>query len=217
MPTQTLIRLGSLALIGAGVLAIGYALIAPDETVAGVFQHPNFVLGNILNTARWLLMTVGTVALYLRQGHRSRILNLAAFLISFVAIVLTVGLDIDKTFILPYLASLIPSITSVADFALNMPTALQPYLAVLMTGLFLHLVGLVVLGAAVVRSGVLPAWAGWLLIIGTVLSYGNMFGIGFLHTVGVIGVGVALAWLGVALWSPPAEASAVVQAQFAKS
>jgi hypothetical protein len=140
----------------------------------------------------------------------------AAFLLSFVAIVLTVGLDIDKTFILPGLASITPAVTSVANFAANMPAALQPYLAILMAGLLLHRVGLVVLGAAVVRAGVLPQWAGWLLMIGTVLGYGNLFGVGGLHTVGVIGVGVALAWLGAALWSPQAEADVAMQPQMAK-
>ncbi len=216
MPSQTLIRIGSIALIGAGALAVGYALIAPDETIAGVFQHPNFVIGNILNTARWLLMTMGLVALYLRQGHRSRALNLAAFLLSFVAIVLTVGLDIDKTFILPYLASVNPAVTSMTNFATNLPAMLQPYLMVLLAGLFLHLVGLIVQGVAIVRSGVLPVGAGWLLIVGTVLSYGSLFGINLLHTVGIIGVGVALAWLGVALWSPQAETSVTMQPQLAK-
>ena len=216
MSSQTLIRIGSIALIGAGVLAVGYALIAPDETAPGVFQHPNFVTGNVLNTARWMLMAFGIVALYLRQGHQSRALNLTAFLISFVAIVLTVGLDIDKTLILPYLASGIPAITSVANFATHMPAALQPYLAVLMAGLLLHLVGLVVLGAAIVRSGVLPHWAGWLLIVGTVLSYGSLFGISMLHTIGVIVVGVALAWLGYALWAQKNETAAALQPELAK-
>lgn len=216
MSSQTLIRIGSVALIGAGALAVGYALIAPDETVAGVFQHPNFVLGNLLNTLRWMLMTFGLVALYLRQGHRSRALNLAAFLVSFVAIVLTVGLDIDKTFILPYLASVTPAITSLANFAANMPPMLQPYLMVLLAGLLLHLVGLIMTGAAIIRSGVLPQGAGGLLIVGTVLSYGNLFGVGFLHAAGVIGVGVALAWLGLALWSPQAETTVAMQPQLTR-
>jgi hypothetical protein len=216
MTSQTLIRIGSFALVGAGVLAAGYGLIAPDETTPGVFQHPAYVLGNVLNTARWILMTFGLVALYLRQGHRRRALNLAAFLSSFIAIILTVGLDVDKTFILPYLASLTPAITSMADFAANMPAALQPYLAVLMSALLLHLVGLVLVGVAVVRSGVLPAWAGWLLIAGTVSSYGSLFGLGWLHTLGVIAVGAALAWLGVALWAPAVEPAPALQPQMAK-
>jgi uncharacterized membrane protein YgdD (TMEM256/DUF423 family) len=216
MSSHTLIRIGGFALVGAGGLAIGYALIAPDETVAGVFQNPNFVVGNVLNTARWLLMTFGLIALYLRQAERSRALNLVAFLTSFVAIILTAGLDIDKTFTLPYIASLTPGITSMANFAPNMPAALQPYLAIHMTTLLLHLVGLILVGAAVVRSKVLPVWAGWLLILGTVLSYGNLFGIGLLHTVGVIGVGAASVWLGVALLAPQAEASASLQPQLAK-
>jgi hypothetical protein len=214
MTAFTLIRIGRFALIGAGALAIGYALIAPDETAAGVFQHPRYVLGNALNTARWLLLTLGLVAVYLRQGHRSPRLNLAAFVTAFVAIVLTTGLDIDKTLILPYLASITPAITSMTNFATFMPSALQPYLAVLMSTLLLHLVGLILVGVAVVRAGVLPRWAGWLLIASTVLSYGNLFGLGWLHTFGVIGVGVALGWLGLALSAPQPEASGALQPQF---
>jgi hypothetical protein len=215
MTSQNIIRIGSIALIAAGVLAVGYALIAPDETVAGVFQHPNFVIGNVLNTLRWLLMTFGIIALYLRLGDKHPALNLAAFLSSFTAIVMTVGLDVDKTFILPYLTSLNPAITSMGDFAANMPAALGPYLVVLMTTLLLHLVGLIMLGVAVVRSGALPHWAGWILIVGTVMSYGSLFGMGILHTVGVIAVGIALAWLGFALRSSQVEINTSSQTHFA--
>jgi hypothetical protein len=196
---KTLIQIGSIALMAAGILGIGYAFLAPDETVAGVFQQRTYVLGNALNTLRWILVTFGLVALYLRQGERSRTLNLVAFLVTFVAMIVTVGLDVDKTFILPYLASVNPSITSVANFAQNMPAMLQPYLMVLMLGLLLHLIGPILLGAAVVRSGVFPALAGWLIIIANILSYGNLFGINILHVIGVIGVGVADIWLGWAL------------------
>jgi hypothetical protein len=159
-------------------------------------------------------MTFGIVALYLRLGDKHPTLNLAAFLSSFTAIVLTVGLDVDKTFILPYLASVTPAITSVANFAQNMPSALGPYLAVLMTGLLLHLIGLIMLGAAVVRSGILPKGSGWLLIVSTVLSYGSLFGVSILHVVGVIGVGLALVWLGLALRSAQVETSASSQPRF---
>jgi hypothetical protein len=218
MTTQTLIRIGSFALIAAGVLGIGYGLIAPDETAAGVFQQPTYVLGNTLNALRWILVTFGLVALYLRQGDRSRTLNLAAFLVAFVAMILTVGLDIDKTFILPYLASVNPSITSVANFAQNMPALLQPYLMILMLGLLLHLVGPILLGAAIVRSGVFPALAGWLIILANVLSYGNLFGVNILHVIGVLGVGVADIWLGLALRErqTSAETTSAMQVQSAK-
>lgn len=216
MTTQTLVRIGSIALILAGVLGIGYALIAPDETVVGVFQHPNYVLGNTLNTIRWLFVTFGLVAIYLRQGDRSRTLNLVAFVVSFVAIVMTVGLDVDKTFILPYLASVNPVITSVANFAQNMPSMLQPYLMILMLGLLLHLIGPILLGAAVLRSGVFPKLAGWLIIVANVLSYGNLFGVNFLHVIGVIGIGVADIWLGIVLRSVQPETSAAMQAQPAR-
>lgn len=217
MTTQTLVRIGSFALIVAGVLGIGYGLIAPDETAAGVFQHPNYVIGNLLNTFRWLLVTFGLVAIYLRQGDRSRTLNLIAFIVSFVAMVMTVGLDVDKTLILPYLASVNPSITSVANFAQNMPVMLQPYLMVLMIGLLLHLVGPILLGAAIVRSGVLPKLAGWLIIIANVFSYGNLFGVNILHVIGVIGIGAADIWLGFAIRSTQAsEVPTSLQAQPAK-
>ena len=216
MTTQTLVRIGSFTLIAAGVLGIGYVLVAPDETVAGVFQNPNYVLGNSLNALRWLLVTFGLVAIYLRQGERSRLLNLIAFLVAFVAMVMTMGLDVDKTFILPYLASVNPTITSVANFAQNMPAVLQPYLSILMLGLLLHLVGPILVGTAIVRSGVLPKLAGWLMIVANILSYGNLFGVNILHVVGVLGVGAAHIWLGFALFSTRADDALSMQMQTAK-
>jgi len=62
---------------------------------------------------------------------------------------------------------------------------------------------MVVCGIATISAGVLPSLAGWLVLIGIVVSQpGNMVArLAMLRNVGGVLFGVGLAWLGLALIS----------------
>jgi hypothetical protein len=66
----------------------------------------------------------------------------------------------------------------------------------------LYLLGGVLFGVGTFRAGVLPRWAGGVLAVGTVLPavLSSFVPLEFLRMTAVP-VGVALAWLGFALWS----------------
>lgn len=210
MTTQTLIRWSSIALMLAALLSLGYAAIGPDENTAGVFSHPAYVAANLINVFRQGLLGLGAIGLALcLRGRLARL----GFLATFCAALLVVGLDVDKTFILPYLASVNPGITHVGNFAQHLPAMMQSYLLVFMVSLLLYLVGPILLGVAIWRSGALPRWAGAVLIAGNLLQYGNMFGVGILHNIGVAIFGIALGWLGYAIWQRVAEERAALQPQ----
>jgi len=61
--------------------------------------------------------------------------------------------------------------------------------------------GYILMGVAVVNAGVLPALAGWLLIIGMIVSNVGAFfkPIFILRNIGGVVFGIGLAWLGIAL------------------
>jgi hypothetical protein len=212
MTTRTLIRWSGAALVLAALLSLGYAVLGPDENTPGVFNHPNYVIANLLNTIRQGLLAFGVIGLGLSLRGKLAVLG---FLVMFFATLLVVGLDVDKTFILPYLASANPAITHVGNFAQNIPPMMQNYLLVFLIALGLYLVGPILLGIAILRSDTLPRWAGAVLIVSNIMQYGNMFGVAILHSIGVAVFGLALGWLGYALWARPAATNTIAQPQLA--
>jgi hypothetical protein len=194
----------------AALLSLGYAVLGPDENTAGVFNHSNYVIANLLNTIRQGLLALGVIGLGLSLRGK---LAAAGFLVMFFGTVLVVGLDVDKTFILPYLATVNPSITHMGNFAQNVPPLMQNYMVVFLVALLLYFVGPLLLGIAIVRDSRLPRWLGVVLIVGNILQYGNMFGVAFLHSIGVAVFGLALGWLGYKLWAWQTTTSTVTQPQ----
>jgi hypothetical protein len=210
MTTQNLIRWSGAALMLAALLSLGYAVLGPDENTAGVFNHPNYVIANLLNTIRQGLLALGVIGLGLSLRGR---LAAVGFLVMFFGTVLVVGLDVDKTFILPYLATVNPSITHMGNFAQNMRPQMQNYMLVFLVTLLLYFVGPVLLGIAILRDSRLPRWLGVVLIIGNIMQYGNMFGVAILHSIGVAVFGLALGWLGYRLWAWQTATNTITQPQ----
>jgi ABC-type multidrug transport system permease subunit len=73
------------------------------------------------------------------------------------------------------------------------------------------LIGLIVFGAATMRAGVFPRWAGLLLIVGDVVfGMGSFAGSAapIFEIVGALITGVALVWLGLSLLSGNAASAA---------
>ncbi len=63
----------------------------------------------------------------------------------------------------------------------------------------LFALGGILLGIAVMRAGILPRWAGLLLLIGAVLNLASIFLGGIVGTVAFVLFAVAFGWIGYAL------------------
>jgi hypothetical protein len=143
--------------------------------------------------------------LYARQVEESGWLGLAGFLLFTIWMTLVCGYSFVEAFILPQLATESPAF--VAGF-LGMFTGVpsEVDLGILPTIWNLSgpmfMLGPTLFGIATFRAGVLPRWAGALLALNIVLApLGGMASPELQPKIVMIPIGLALAWLGYALFS----------------
>jgi hypothetical protein len=173
----------------SGLLAIA----AGAYTVVVPFVHPTDDIG--IESAAWvpvhllyfatliltLLVLVGILARQLRQAGR---LGLAGFLVAFFG---------TSMFLLEGREHLFSP-----DFGQGALHGLWELIAASL----IFSVGYVLLGAAIVRAGVLPRSAGVLLAVGgPIVAFSPPIGVQAVLVVGSAFFGVGLAWVGYALWS----------------
>ena len=201
--THNLLRLAGLCAIVAGIC---YVLV-------GVFHPPN--LASSVTSTRWQVVHVlacavsffgllGMAGLYARQALKAGWLGLAGYVLFSLWLVLIMGFSFVEAFILPRVATATPSFVQAwmgmftgpkGSFDLGVLPTIWTLTAPI------YMLGGLLFGIATVRAAILPRWAGALFAVGTVLAPIA----GLLPNASqpkvAIPVGVALAWLGYALWS----------------
>jgi len=209
-----------LRMAGASVLLAGICYI-----FVGIFHPPN--LASSVTTARWavvhvvacamsLFAVLGLAGLYARQAERAGRLGLAGFVMLNLWFVLIMGFSFVEVFILPRMASADPRFVK-AWMGMLTGDASELHLGVLATlwtlTAPLYMLSGLFFGIATFRAGIFPRGAGVLLAIGTMLAPVA----GLLPNASqpkiAIPVGVALAWLGYALWSDPTVQTREVDSQ----
>ena len=205
MTSSSLIRLAGLSALLAGICYV----------FVGVVHPPN--LASSVTTARWAIVHVvacamsffgvlGLAGLYARQAHKSGRLGLAGFVMLSLWFVLIMGFTFVEAFILPKIATTDPTLVAawmgmLVGPATKMDLGALPALWTLTAPIYI--VGGLAFGIATFRAGILPRGAGALLAIGTALApVAALLPNGSQPKIAVP-VGVALAWLGYALWSEP--------------
>jgi hypothetical protein len=203
LTTANLIRWAGLSALLAGLC---YALV-------GVFHPPN--VASSVTTSRWAFVHVlacavsffgllGVAGLYARQAEKSGWLGLLGFVLFSLWLVLIMGFSFVEAFVLPRLATADPAFVhgwlgmftgsgSKADLGAlpDLWTMTAP----------LYIFGGLFFGIATFRAGILPRGAGVLLALGTVLGPAAVLLPRASQPKAAIPVGIALAWLGYALWS----------------
>jgi hypothetical protein len=163
-----------------------------------------------------LLIMLGIGGIYARQAREVGVFGLVGFLMLQVMWLLTAAFQFAEAAILPLLATDAP--TFVEGFVGISGGASGPHLGALPTifsiASVLYLLGGVLLGFATYRANVLPRWAGVAFAVGTVAPLGFALLPHEFIRVAAVPFGLALAWLGYALWSDrraPATQTAPVQ------
>lgn len=177
-----LIRRSGLLAIAAGAYMVVLPFVHPSDA-AGV-QSAAWVPVHLLYFAALTVILLVLVGIFARQLQRAGRLGLAGFLTAFVgtAMLLLEGRE--------HLFS--------PDFGQGTPLGLPE----LIVASLVFSIGYILLGAAIVRAGVLPRGAGILLAVGgPIVAFSPPIGVQAILIVGHVLFGFGLVWLGYALWT----------------
>jgi hypothetical protein len=200
MSTVTLSRASGLALLlGAVLFYVGSIL-----SFAGAPLTPLWLVATGVWMSGMVLLLLGLPGIVARQAPRAGWLGFVGFLLTFLGWFLLTGFYVvDDLIISPWLDALAPHVY--AQWFVNPAVGVSLHVANSLLG-----VGGVLLGMATMRAGVLPRWAGLLLIAAAVVDLGS-FVIGILTSVAVGLVALGLGWMGYVLLTAKGEAEAVPQ------
>jgi hypothetical protein len=205
---SNLIRWAGLSATTAGIIFVVIQPIHPLDVLSSV-TTTQWVIIQSLKTAMCLLGLLGLAGLYARQVEEAGWLGLAGYLLFSLFFAHTLAFAFAEAFILPQLATEAPKF--VEDFLgifngqpgeVNLG-ALPTFYAIAGFG---YVVGGLLFGIATLRAGILPRWAAGLLAVGAVLPILLSSLVPHpLDRIFAVPVGIALAWLGYALWSERSE------------
>ena len=204
MSPAQLIRWSGLGPMVAGLVFVLFPLLHPNHDAAG-YRSVLWVPAHFAPSLGALLTLFGLFGLLARQLQRAGWLGVVAFVVAVFGTGLLLTAGMLEMFIFPYLGEIRPT------WEEEPPPAgiVEAFLAIKVV----FTLGYVLLGAAIVRAGVLPRSVGILLAVSTVafnvgdpvlmaLGLEDAWGLPFAL------MGVGLAWLGYALWSNATEREA---------
>ncbi len=203
MTTSTLMRLAGLSAMVAGlcfiVIGIFHSVNVPSSVTTATWVNVH-----IFATALGFFGLFGMAGLYARQVEESGWLGLAGFLLFTAWMTLVCGFSFVEAFILPTLASESPAF--VAGFLgmfsggpSEIDLGVLPTLWNITGAMFI--LGPLLFGIATFRARVLPRWAGGLLALNILFVPVGALVPPELQPKIMVPIGLALAWLGYALFS----------------
>ena len=203
-----LIRWTGIAAMLAGIIFAGIQPIHPTDALSSV-NTTAWAIITPLKTVMCLLFLLGLTGIYARQLEKVGWLGLAGFLLFSLSWAVNLVYIFAEAFILPPLATAAPKFAQDFIFGVITGRATESNLGALPTifalnGIF-YLLGGLLFGIATFRAGILSRWAAGLLAVTAVLTpLAALFPHEIQRYAG-IPVGVAVAWLGYALWSERRE------------
>ena len=203
MNTTKLVRWSGIAATAAGVIFAGIQPIHPPDVLASVTTG-SWTIIQLCKLAMCLLFLVGLAGLYARQVEASGWLGLAGYLMFSLSWAILLPFVFVQALINPLLATAAPAfVESFLGIINGHPGAMNlGALPVLYTvsGLLYALGGLL-FGIATFRARILPRRAAGLLAIGAVAPIVLAMLPHPLDRTLALPMGLAMAWLGAALWA----------------
>ena len=213
--TRNLLRLAGISALLAGACYVFVGLLHPPN-IASAVTGTRWEAVHVVACAMSFFGLLGMAGLYARQATRASWVGLLGYVLFSLWLTLIMGFSFVEAFILPQVAHANPQFV-VAWMGMftgpkgNFDLGILPTIWTLTAPLYM--LGGLLFGVATFRAGILPRWAGALLALGTVLAPVAALLPNASQPKTAIPVGIALGWLGYALWSerpvqPPEVASA---------
>lgn len=195
----------------AGITFAGIQPIHPPDVLASVTTSAWAIIQPVKMTM-CLLFLLGIAGLYARQVEAAGWLGLAGYLLLSLAWAIQTPYVFAEAFILPELATAAPAfVESFLGIINGSPSEMDigalPTIYSLLIGIPYMLGGLL-FGIATFRAGILPRWPAGLLAVAAALTPAAALLPLELQRLAAIPVGLALAWLGYALFSERREQAA---------
>jgi len=207
MTTSTLMRWAGLSAMAAGLCFIVIGMFHPVNVPASV-TTATWVNVHFFATALGFFGLFGMAGLYARQAEKSGWLGLAGFVLFSIWLTLVSGFSFVEAFILPRLATESPAfVAGFLGMFSGSPSEIDLGVLPMLWNLSgpMYIFGPLLFGIATFRARVFPRWAGGLLVLGAVLvPVGALVPPEYQPKI-MVPVGLALAWLGYALFSERRE------------
>lgn len=202
-----LIRWAGLSAIVAGAIFAGIQPVHPPDVLSSVTTSEWAIIIS-MKLAMCFLFLFGIAGIYTMQAKKAGWLGLAGFIVFSVSWALQLGFVFAEIFILPPLAAAAPqyvdsflAIVNGTPGEIKMGAIVPAYTLV---GIF-YVLGGMLFGIATFRAGILPRWPAGLLTVTAILTPAASFFPHEMQRFAAIPMGIALAWLGYALWSEKLE------------
>jgi hypothetical protein len=200
---ENLIRLAGLSALIAGICYVLVGIFHPANVAASV-TTTRWEIVHVLACAMCFFGVLGMAGLYARQAVKTGWLGLLGYILLSLWLVMIMGLSFVEAFVLPQLATALPAFVEAWMGMFNGPAG-KFDLGVLPTIWTLtgpvYILGGLLFGIATFRAGILPRWAGALLALSTALAPIAALLPNASQPKAAVPMGLALAWLGYALWS----------------
>ena len=202
--TPRLIRAAGLATMAAGILFIVIQAIHPLDVLSSV-TTPGWATVHYLSMAMDMLALLGITGLYARQVGKSGWLGLAGYLLFSLFWASSLASHFLEAFISPLLATNAPKLAEgLLGIVNGIPSVIN--LGALpmvnkVAGIAGYALGGLVFAIAMFRARIMPRWASVLLAVSIVLPFFTQSLVQHPYDrIFAVPVGLALAWLGLALF-----------------
>lgn len=206
--TSNLIRWAGLSAIAAGIIFAGIQPIHPPDVISSV-NTSLWTIITYLKTAMSIFGLLAIAGLYARQVEETGWLGLAGYLSLSIFYAVQMCYSFAEAFVLPLLVTVAPKfvestlgMASGAGGEMNLGAFATIYSLVSV----LYLLGTLLFGIAMFRARILSRWAAGLLAFSGPLALIMVALLPHqLERLAAMPMGIALVWLGYALWSERRE------------
>ncbi len=206
----SLIRWAGLSAMAAGIIFVVTQPLHPPDVLSSV-TTARWAIVHIFSTAMCFLALLGITGLYARQVEEAGWLGLVGYLVFSLFWALQAPYGFAEALFLPQLTTVAPEVVQ-GWLAMIVGPARGVNLGALATvyqvGTLLYILGGLLFGIATLRAGILSRWAAGLLTVAPLVAPVGALLPGELQRIAAVPMGIALAWLGYALWSERREQAA---------